>query len=114
MDNIVARLDNIGSAVSSYDCEDVKSVLEVKLGPSFKLKKKNLNIQEHQSWIKAKISAMEHGVGHQVNGTVMTIDMVRQTLSELTPFMTLGIFLMVLTGPILYLCDSFCKISRLS
>ena len=39
LDNIVARLDNIGSAVSSYDCEDVKSVLEVKLGPSFKLKK---------------------------------------------------------------------------
>ena len=28
-----------GPAVSSHDCEDVKSVLEVKLGPSFKLKK---------------------------------------------------------------------------
>ena len=28
-----------GPAVSSHDCKDVKSVLEVKLGPSFKLKK---------------------------------------------------------------------------
>ena len=28
-----------GPAASSHDCEDVKSVLEVKLGPSFKLKK---------------------------------------------------------------------------
>ena len=102
-----------GPAVSSHDCEDVKSVLEVKLGPSFKLKK-NLNIQEHQSWIKAKISAMEHCVGHQVNGTFMPIEMVRQNLSYLTPFMTLGIFMMLLIGPILYLCDSFCKISRLS
>ena len=31
--------DYYGPAASSHDCEDVKSVLEVKLVPSFKLKK---------------------------------------------------------------------------
>ena len=31
--------DYYGPAVSPHDCKDVKSVLEVKLGPSFKLKK---------------------------------------------------------------------------